>query len=535
MLSAFRIVLFVFFALVAKANAVGLMATPVFSNATISTDVLFNPGSGKYTYDYMVANPAGNTGEIWNIMIDVSADASANGMKNKTSGLTIPLGEQKVDFETILSMLVSQNDQRPNPIKSEMIVPFGQEAPSGWIGALGSDGFALFASGDNTPNIIPGTSLGGFQMISYGVPTIRKVQIMPFWMHMVEDHDTVPDTDRIKAGKIEQEIVFNTLSLGPSGVSYGSFAHWNQLRADLARAIKLHWITDKTLAGTLTSQLAAARRALDVKDFHTTETLLQPMLATISKSVPAQRTSEGYALVYLNVQSLINNAPNNQIEPKVKLTPKSSRLSLGGNQKLTVNVSNLANRSVPLAGVPIRFTVESGPNADTTLGDSQTDSLGVATIAYSSTQIGTDSIVATAIFNGGEVSYSDKGTVVWSGGPDLVISLFSPPLLITQGGNKFYMSEHTQNIGDVTAPPSVTRYYISSAPILDVATAQVISDRSIPALQPGQSDSIDQKVFYIPQNLTAGTYYLAACADANSTVTELDEYNNCSFRKIDGH
>jgi CARDB len=54
-------------------------------------------------------------------------------------------------------------------------------------------------------------------------------------------------------------------------------------------------------------------------------------------------------------------------------------------------------------------------------------------------------------------------------------------------------------------------------------------------LQPGASDSINQRVFHIPKNLLAGTYYLAACADANNTVVELDENNNCSFSKIEGH
>jgi hypothetical protein len=32
----------------------------------------------------------------------------------------------------------------------------------------------------------------------------------------------------------------------------------------------------------------------------------------------------------------------------------------------------------------------------------------------------------------------------------------------------------------------------------------------------------------------AGTYYLAACADANNTVVELNEINNCSFSKLEG-
>jgi hypothetical protein len=528
-----------FLALAANADAVGLMPTPVLNNAQISSDVSFDQGSGKYSYAYTVTNPAGNTGEIWDFTIDISF-AAENGMRNQTYGLTIPLGSNQVDFSVVLDKLVSLNATRtiPTSLQAWTIVPFGQVVPPGWNGGLGLDSVAHFASGDNAPNIVPGASLGGFQLISYGVPTIRNVQIMPLWMHIVDDHDTVTDADRIAAGKIEQNIIFHTVSLGPSGVAYGSFAHWNQLRDDLVRAKLLGWITDPTLANTLSSQLAAARQALDAKDFYTAKTLLQPMLTTISQSAPAQRTSEGYALVYLNVQALINNTPNNQIEPKVSLTPKSSLLSIGGKQKLTVTLIDLANGSKPLAGIPIRFKVGSGPNAGAVLGNTQTDLQGIATIAYSSTRTGTDNIIATALFYGGEVTYDDKGSVIWSGGPDLVIPLFSPPLLITKGGNKFYMSEETQNIGNVKAPASVTRYYISAAPIIGATTAQaaqVIGERTIPALQPGKSDSINQKVFHIPGNLLSGTYYLAACADAGNVVVELNENNNCSFSQIEGH
>lgn len=212
--------------------------------------------------------------------------------------------------------------------------------------------------------------------------------------------------------------------------------------------------------------------------------------------------SYAYALVYLNVQSLLINTPNNTVEPQISLAPKSAILSIGASQKLTVTLIDLANGSAPLVGIPIRFRVASGPDAGTVLGNTQTDAQGMATIAYTSTQTGTDNIIASALFYGGEVTYDDKGAVVWSGGPDLTVPFFSPPLLITKGGKKFYMSEETKNIGNVNAPPSVTRYYLSAAPIVDFTTAQaaqVIGERSIPTLQPGKSSSINQKVFHIPR------------------------------------
>jgi hypothetical protein len=234
------------------------------------------------------------------------------------------------------------------------------------------------------------------------------------------------------------------------------------------------------------------------------------ILDTINRSAPTQRTSEGYALVLLNVQSLLNNtpgsAPVHPIEPKISLTPKSAILLIGNRQDLSATLINLANGSWPLAGIPIRFYVDSGPNAGLVLGNIPTVTQGMASITYTSIQTGTDHIIASATFYGmavgmtvtAVVAHSEKydtGSILWSGGPDLTIPFFSPPLLITKGGKKFYMSEKTQNIGNVIASASVTRYYISANPILDVTTAQVIGERSIPALQPGKSDKINHRVF----------------------------------------
>lgn len=529
----FGILLLGFLALLTNAYAVGLMPTPVLYNAKISSDISFDQAYRRYNYTYAVTNPAGNTGEIWHFTIDVS-HAGENGMKNQTYGLTIPFG-RTVDFSSMLSDLVSMNNARPIPtaLQAAAIVPFGQIVSQGWVGALGLDSYAHFISGDNAPNIVPGTSLGGFQMISYGVPTIRKAQIIPLWMHIVDDHDAVPDADRIEAGKIEQNIIFNTLTLGPSGVSYGSYAHWNQLRDDLAQAIQLGWISDNNLARNLTTQLAYARQALDAHDLYTTKVRLPALLDTINNSTPTQRTSEGYGLVALNVQSLIDNTGDNQIEPKITLSPKTADLSIGRQQTLSVTLIDLANGSRPLADIQVRFRVDSGPNAGD-LGMVITDAHGKAAITYTGLQVGADKVIASARFYGGEVTYDDAGVVLWAGGPDLVVPLFSPPLLVTKGGRKFYMSEETQNIGNVMARPSVTRYYISATPMLDITTAQVIGERTIPALQPGKSDSINHRVFHIPGNLLAGTYYLAACSDANNVIVEMNETNNCSFSKLEG-
>lgn len=305
----FRIALLGSVVLAANAYAAGLMPTPVFKSAKIRADVTLDRGTGRYTYAYTVFNAAGNTGEVWTFKIDGSADQATNGMVSRTSGLTLPLGSNRIEFSNMLSRLVKLNARvsTPTRLRTETIVPFGQDVPPGWNGGLGMDSFARFSSSDETLNISPGSSLGGFRLISFGVPTIRDAQIVPLWMHVVKDHDAVTEADMKAAGRIERDIIFHTVTLGASGVSYGSLAHWDQLRADLARAIQLGWIIDKGLAKNLTDQLASARQALDARDFSAARSRLQALPATINQSTPGQTTGEGSALVSLNVQSLLDN------------------------------------------------------------------------------------------------------------------------------------------------------------------------------------------------------------------------------------
>ena len=48
-----------------------------------------------------------------------------------------------------------------------------------------------------------------------------------------------------------------------------------------------------------------------------------------------------------------------------------------------------------------------------------------------------------------EVTIQDTGEALWSGGADLTVPFFSPPLLITTGGRPFFLNEETQNIGNI--------------------------------------------------------------------------------------
>jgi hypothetical protein len=320
------------------------MPTPILQNVTVQTETTFDLAAQQYTYQYSIANPSSNTGQIWNVLVEVTTTIPrAFGVPAfESSGLTIPTGVSLFTFDEELAKL------QPMALPAgTTVIPFGQRVPAGWDGGLYRAGLASFSSGAPSSNIMQGKSLGGFELISRGMPTIRKIQVRPKWVLIVEGEAT--DDEKRAAGEIKRSIIFHTVCLGPSALTAGTFAHWDQVRDDLNQAKLLGWIPDAALADTLVTQLAAARQALDTGDGTLAKTRLQTLIQTITQSTDAQRRREVFDLVLLKAQRLKEATPDTvfPIEPKLKLAPQSSTLPLGTRYTLTATVVNLGDPANP--------------------------------------------------------------------------------------------------------------------------------------------------------------------------------------------
>jgi len=148
------------------------------------------------------------------------------------------------------------------------------------------------------------------------------------------------------------------------------------------------------------------------------------------------------------------------------------------------------------------------------------------------------SLFCVILFFGYQTGYAShpepraEVTVIWKGGPDLIIPFFIPPLLETKAGNPIYINVITANIGITEAIPSVTRFYISPNETIDPATDYVLGEYSVKNLTAEEFLENKQFSFTVPDAFSEGRYYLAACADADNVVAELSESNNCSFSKL---
>jgi hypothetical protein len=480
--------------------AAGLMPVPVLKDAQIRAGVGFDATTGRYAYTYTIDNPANqnNTGKIWSMSLDTTHMGNVRWMDS--AGLTLPKGFATKTFDEQLD--ATQPLDLPF---GTTVIPFGLQVPVDWVGGFGKNGHADFSG---PPGIIPGSSLGGFKLISPGLPAIRAAMLEPWWVHLVPDAEDVSEEEEAAGAAVEEQIRFHTVTLGPSGVFPGTYDHWNQLRDDLNKAIQLGWVPDQTFAATLVSQLASARQAVDAGDGTLAKQRLQTLLATLAQSTPSQRRQEARDLMYWNTQALTASTPDTPIpfEPKVTLTPPAQKLPLGAAYTLTASVINAANGK-PIPDFSLPFAVIDGPHAGLRMRK-VTDAAGKTSFSYTGTSLGTDRVW---LGERGEVpvEFSQAG-VTWEGGPDLVIELFIPPLLKTRGGAPVTVTEITGNTGTTAATSSVTRYYLSPDEVIDPRQDRPIAERRVGPLAPGQSSekSRFQFTFALPVSSAVVTWLM---------------------------
>jgi subtilisin family serine protease len=122
---------------------------------------------------------------------------------------------------------------------------------------------------------------------------------------------------------------------------------------------------------------------------------------------------------------------------------------------------------------------------------------------------------------------ASTGTVqVTPASADLVVSSVEDPSANTLSGGSFRATDITRNVGAANAAASTTQFYLSLNTIRDAGDVLLTGARGIPPLAPGAFSTNTVTVF-IPSGTPAGPYYLLACADDLSVVTETNESNNC--------
>lgn len=114
--------------------------------------------------------------------------------------------------------------------------------------------------------------------------------------------------------------------------------------------------------------------------------------------------------------------------------------------------------------------------------------------------------------------------------PDLVETMVSnPPTSARRGARyKLTVEDTVKNIGTGASGPSRTSYFLSRDTTRRRSEDIFLFERAAPSLAPNQSHFKRIKgTVTIPSGVPLGEYFLIACADGNSEVSESDETNNC--------
>lgn len=527
------------------AHSQGLLPVPNITGATVSADAALIQGlpfGGEYEYQYTINSPSTATGNIWLFEVDVSSEERL-GSAGSTRSYPIQGGAATASMEEDADLLDPFFGER-----GREVLVVNQLAPAGWNGGLTRHAFVQFAVGDSTFSIQPGTSASGLNIQVARPPTIRQFSLTPDWVLLVDDHDLVTDQEVADGAATTQSLPVTGFTLGPLDISPGGFPHYNRFSTDMRSAEFMEWVTNVALVNSLETSLGTARNEVFIGNNGLALAALQEMLDSIAAADPSTFNTEFLRLVELNVTSLMGAIPtfNNTFIPVFEATPDSADLLRGETFSLTMRHFNSAlEGNPPLENLRVLVRCAEGftcANIDQLLPGTafRIDETGQVIFSYIGQNAGFDLI---------EVVENDfeafrqlaLAEVNWRAEVDLVVPAFVPPFVGAVSGDTIFLTDRTTNKGivDVTVP-TITRYYISSTepadianPVIDIATATVIGERTVPPLGVNEfSDSLEVP-FVVPPGFDGEVHYLAACADAENVAVESLEDNNCSFSEFE--
>ncbi len=112
--------------------------------------------------------------------------------------------------------------------------------------------------------------------------------------------------------------------------------------------------------------------------------------------------------------------------------------------------------------------------------------------------------------------------------PDLVVTDVRAAAREVTAGDRFDVDTLIANVGTGLAGPSRVTFALSTDALADAGDVPLIGDQRVDGFDADLSSRPPVTSLQVPSSVTPGSYWLLACADADGTVVEFDETNNCT-------
>lgn len=296
------------FVLIASCSSTHAATVPTPLKAVaLSATVGSNDRNGLFTYRYRVTNPGINDGAIRSLTVELTR--TPGDLTLNREGLTNGAGYMTFGSADTFARVPT--------------VPVGITGPDGWLLSLSVGGrptsrsFARWGSPDALLNVAPGRNQDGYQLVSYGLPGIRKAEIQ-----RAIDFDSLPDEyydDPDLAIALQENLVFHTKTVGPKAppATFVPLDFLDYLIALLHDSRQNGWVKVEGVHRSLLAKLLAAKRALEASRVEPASGELGAFareveaVSCLDFRCPGNRalSSEAFALLYYNARYLLDRLP----------------------------------------------------------------------------------------------------------------------------------------------------------------------------------------------------------------------------------
>ncbi len=251
-----------------------------------------------FYYTYKVTNGVMSSGDIGEFRIDISE------LRNEVQYDTVGLRFENDEY-------TEGAFRRHYPTLSGRIIPVGfPVAPGTWTADLSNDLTAAFSADSLLIN--PGDSIGGFVMMSKGLPGIRAFFAEPDffpWLYF-PNVDEYPDS-AVNLDSVRHVMNYYGWTIGPTAppLNFDGTSWLDTLKSYTTQSGALGWIKDQATTDKYLGYFTSAKTSLQQNNVAAARATLQRVLQDVDVDSTSSITNEAYALIRYNTEYLLAQLP----------------------------------------------------------------------------------------------------------------------------------------------------------------------------------------------------------------------------------